>query len=303
LALPWNYDGERWAGAPDGIEQVGCIHTSQGLEFDWIGVLIGDDLQCKDGKIICDPAKRAGTDQSLKGWKGEFADANGDSAKQKVILDKVDSIIKSTYRVLLSRGRKGCYVWCRDIGLREYLKERLKLAKSQEAIGEEQKVINLIPDDDPRVKKAAFKTLLPVYSLKAAAGYFGNGVAVEKEGWAEVSGKLDAKMFVARVNGKSMEPNIPDGTYCVFRANPEGTREGKIVLAQYQGPADPETGGSFTVKFYHSEKKQEEDGTWRHQTIVLRPANKAFKPIELAAGNPESFKIVAEFVKKSMAED
>ena len=130
LELPWNYDGESWAGSIDGIEQVGCIHTSQGLEFDWMGVLIGDDLSYKDGKVICDSAKRAKTDQSLKGWKGEFKKAQGNPSKQKAILERVENIVKSTYRVLLSRGRKGCYVWCKDVALREYLKGRLALAKS-----------------------------------------------------------------------------------------------------------------------------------------------------------------------------
>jgi DUF2075 family protein len=131
LALPWNYDGESWAASKDGIEQVGCVHTSQGLEFDWMGVLIGDDLVWRDGGVQGDPSKRARTDKSLHGWKGELAAAKGDPAAQKAIVAKVDNIIKSTYRVLLSRGRKGCYVWCKDEGLREYFKMRLTLANSK----------------------------------------------------------------------------------------------------------------------------------------------------------------------------
>ncbi len=130
LALPWNYDGESWAASKDGIGQVGCIHTSQGLEFDWMGVLIGDDLSYKNEHVQGDPAKRAKTDASLKGWKKESKEAKGKPVVQQAILDRVDSIIKSTYRVLLSRGRKGCYVWCKDEALREYLKQRLLLAKS-----------------------------------------------------------------------------------------------------------------------------------------------------------------------------
>ncbi len=130
LALPWNYSGESWAASRDGIGQVGCVHTSQGLEFDWMGVLIGDDLVWRDGAVQGEPAKRARTDKSLHGWKGEFKAAEGDPAARKAIMAKVDNIIKSTYRVLLSRGRKGCYVWCKDEGLREYFKKRLALARS-----------------------------------------------------------------------------------------------------------------------------------------------------------------------------
>lgn len=128
LSLPWNYSGESWAASKDGIEQVGCIHTSQGLEFDWMGVLIGDDLYYKDGAVRSDPAKRARTDKSLHGWKGEFKAAKDDPAAQKAIMAKVDEIIKGTYRVLLSRGRRGCFVWCKDAALRDYLNTRLASA-------------------------------------------------------------------------------------------------------------------------------------------------------------------------------
>jgi len=75
-----------------------------------------------------EPAKRARTDKSLHGWKGELRAAKDDPAAQKAILAKVDEIIKGTYRVLLSRGRRGAYVWCKDAALREYLRGRLALA-------------------------------------------------------------------------------------------------------------------------------------------------------------------------------
>src|SRR5206468_1128066 len=101
-------------------------------------------------------------------------------------------------------------------------------------------------------------TLLPLYTLKAAAGYFGNGEAVEPEAWIDATGlgTLDDGMFVARAEGRSMEPAIHHDDFVVFRARPVGTREGKIVLAQYRGPADPDTGGSFAVKRYSSQKHE-----------------------------------------------
>jgi DUF2075 family protein len=132
LALPWNYYGENWASAKDGIDQVGCIHTIQGLEFDWLGVLIGDDLTCLDGKVLGRPERRAKTDKSLSGFKATLNAAKGDVAATADIHAKVQKIIKSTYRVLLSRGRKGTFVWCQDKGFAQYLKQRLVLAKSQQ---------------------------------------------------------------------------------------------------------------------------------------------------------------------------
>jgi type III restriction enzyme len=158
--------------------------------------------------------------------------------------------------------------------------------------------LRLIPLDDERVKREAFKTLLPLYTLEAAAGHFGRGEAVEPEGWVEAHGvgRLDNRMFVCRAVGHSMKPTIRDGDYLVFRAGPAGTRQGKIVLVQYRGPADPDTGGSFTVKRYSSEKEAEESTGWRHTRITLSPTNPSYSPIVLSAGDAEAVQVVAEFV-------
>jgi SOS-response transcriptional repressor LexA len=158
--------------------------------------------------------------------------------------------------------------------------------------------LRLISLDDERVKRQAFKTLLPLYTLKAAAGYFGRVEAVEPEAWVEADGvgRLDESMFVCRAVGRSMEPTIHDGDYLVFRAKPAGTRQGKIVLAQYRGPADPETGGSFTVKRYSSEKEIDEEGGWRHAKITLSPLNPAYSPIVLSARDADSVLVLAEFL-------
>ena len=140
--------------------------------------------------------------------------------------------------------------------------------------------------------------MLPLYSLKAAAGYFGHGEAVEPENWVEVQnlGRLDDKMFVARAVGRSMEPRIHDGDLCVFRANPVGSRNGKIVLAQYRGIADPETGGAYTVKKYQSEKTANGADEWRHTRIQLVPLNPDYRPIQLTPEAIEEFRVLAELV-------
>lgn len=156
----------------------------------------------------------------------------------------------------------------------------------------------LISIEDERVKREAFKTLLPLYTLKAAAGYFGNGEAVETEGWIETDGvgRLDHQMFVCRAVGRSMEPTIRDGDFLVMRAKPAGTREGKIVLAQYRGPADPDTGGAFTVKRYSSEKEADEEAGWRHTRVTLSPTNPEYSPIILSGRDAGTVEVVAEFL-------
>lgn len=158
--------------------------------------------------------------------------------------------------------------------------------------------MKLLAWDDPQARAAAFKRYLPVYSLKAAAGYFGRGEATEPLGWVDAGsvGSLDRDMFVVRAVGRSMLPRISDGDYAVFRANPAGTRQEKIVLAEYRGPADPETGGSYTIKKYSSVKIVAPDGQWRHKQIVLSPLNKEFEPIVLSPENENDFRIIGELV-------
>lgn len=107
----WNFsDTNIWAIDKDSFDQVGCIHTSQGLEFDYVGVIVGKDLVYRNGQVITDYTKRAATDQSLRGIRttGNYALA--------------DRIIRNTYKTLLSRGQKGCYVYCEDKELAEYFK-------------------------------------------------------------------------------------------------------------------------------------------------------------------------------------
>jgi SOS-response transcriptional repressor LexA len=95
-----------------------------------------------------------------------------------------------------------------------------------------------------------------------------------------------------------MEPQIYDGDYCVFRANPVGSRQGKMVLVQYRGPEDPATGGSFTVKRYSSKKVTEGENEWRHLEIRLEPLNPRFDPIVLIPESEDQVWIIAEFVSK-----
>lgn len=145
-----------------------------------------------------------------------------------------------------------------------------------------------------------FTTHLPMYTLQAAAGYFGGGHEVEAEGWIDVSkvagvGELDESMFVSQVLGRSMEPRIPDRSYCIFRRVGAGTRRGKIVLAQHRDIADPETGGSYTVKRYQSAKRTVDGEVVG--TIELQPLNREFEPIILTHGEDGEVAIIGELVQ------
>jgi SOS-response transcriptional repressor LexA len=149
--------------------------------------------------------------------------------------------------------------------------------------------------DNPPAR-ARFTTHVPVYDLTAAAGFWGPESVPEEIGWTEVPGvAVKPGMFVARVTGTSMEPLIPDGSWCLFRPCPAGSREGRIVLVQFASLGAGENGGRFTVKKYHSEKTVTADG-WRHECIQLLPVNKAFKPIMLEPEDAGDLMIVGEYV-------
>lgn len=121
FGISWNLKNtSTYAIDPGSVNEAGCIHTSQGLEFDYVGVIIGEDLRYENGCIITDFTKRAKTDSSLRGivslYKKEPAKA----------LKIADELIKNTYRTLMTRGMKGCYVYCCDKSLADYLRKRME---------------------------------------------------------------------------------------------------------------------------------------------------------------------------------
>lgn len=119
--MSWNLGNSNiWAIDKNSINQIGCIHTCQGLEFDYVGVIIGDDLRYENGHIVTDYTKRAKTDQSLKGINKIAKEEGLEKAKEIS-----DLIIKNTYRTLMTRGMKGCYIYCNDKNLANYFKNNI----------------------------------------------------------------------------------------------------------------------------------------------------------------------------------
>jgi DUF2075 family protein len=125
-ARRWNLteDGSLWIVAPESVSEVGCIHTCQGLEVQYIGVIIGPDLVMSQGRLTTVPEARDRHDKSIKGFKKDL------KIDRENALEKADRIIKNTYRTLLTRGMKGCYVYATDPELRSYLRERAERASA-----------------------------------------------------------------------------------------------------------------------------------------------------------------------------
>lgn len=305
----WNLakDGSLWIVAPNSVEEIGCIHTCQGLELDYVGVIVGDDFVIRNGEVVCQPEKRASSDKSIFGWKRLLTE-QPIAGKQQL-----DLLIKNTYRTLMTRGMKGCYIYCTDKETVRYFRSRIAeplVATPNVAINaalplehKAPSASNVIPF--PLVKRKdvrPFENAVPLIELKFAAGMFGNTQEFDADAvqWVELPDiyRPQPGMFVAQVVGESMNRRIPNGSWCLFRANPQGTRSGKVVVAQHRLISDPEFGGSFTIKLYSSEKEQTEVGEWRHLRVELSPdsTDVSFDPLVFGPESAGSVSIVAELI-------
>jgi SOS-response transcriptional repressor LexA len=139
-----------------------------------------------------------------------------------------------------------------------------------------------------------FRTHLPRYTLRAAAGKFLENQEIAEDGWVEAPAdlRLSTDMFVAQIDGHSMQPRIPDGALCVFRRGVEGSRQGRLVLVE-----DLETGGNnrYTVKRYSSEKAVSGDD-WRHTRVHLESLNPEYPSWDLDP-DEDKYRILAEFLR------
>jgi DUF2075 family protein len=121
FAMRWNLtdDGMLWILKPESVNEIGCIHTCQGLELDYVGVIIGRDILVKNGFLVAEPSGRASSDKTVHGFK-KLKKENPAAADETI-----NAIVKNTYRTLMTRGMKGCYVYAEDAEVREWLKEAM----------------------------------------------------------------------------------------------------------------------------------------------------------------------------------
>ncbi|MCB2216990.1 MAG: DUF2075 domain-containing protein [Desulfobulbaceae bacterium] len=299
----WNLetDGQAWIIKPDSVSEVGCIHTCQGLEVDYIGVIVGPDLVVRDGRVLTRPAERSRMDRSIHGWKKLVKnDPDGGAAR-------LDTIIKNTYRTLMTRGQKGCYVYFVDEETRRYFAERIQVTPVAMPVTEKpvakilEEAVPVLPFRRLRPEEARpYENCVPLYDLKVAAGCFSDEQQMDGCEWVELPDVFRPQkgLFVVQVVGESMNRRIPNGAWCLFRIASAGSRNGKIVLASHREIADTESSGHYTVKIYESTKENLADGTWRHKTIVLRPDSflPEYEPIVLKEHQAEELMIVGELV-------
>jgi SOS-response transcriptional repressor LexA len=187
--------------------------------------------------------------------------------------------------------------------LEETLSNFLRIGDRREVMVEDfERALGRLYREHVRSTVLGFITHLPRYSLAVAAGKFLENEEVpqesslEAESWLEAPPdlKLTRGMFIARIAGRSMEPLIPDGSLCVFRAGVTGSRQGRLVLVEALGRG---ANDRHTVKRYRSGKIQNPDGSWTHQRIRLEPLNPDFEAWDLDPADADNLRVIAEFVR------
>lgn len=275
FGMKWNLasDGNIWIIAPESVNEVGCIHTCQGLEVDYVGVIVGDDFVVRNGNIVTNPSKRAKTDASLKGYGKELM------IDPETTKNKADAIIKNTYRTLMTRGMKGCYVYFVDKETEEYFRDGLGNNSSR-------KKEEIIIKKDIVSPYTGALVNLPLYEsvgcgeLMVANSIPEETIPVRKD---YLSG--GSKYFVLRVTGDSMnKAGINDGdlVLCVKNYHPE---IGNKVVAL--------VGDDATIKEYHREGN----------AVILRPCstNPKHQPLKFTDNEEMSVQgvVVRVLLKKS----
>ena len=260
LGLQWNRTDKDWINSVDAFKEVGCIHTTQGYDLNYTGVIFGEEIRFNKriGRIEIDPAK--------------YFDQNG----KRGITNSEDlkSYIINIYKTIMYRGIMGTFIYACDRDLREYLASHISKFQPSNSV-------KLSSSE----KELPSLNSIPLYNLKAAAGSFSEPQSINQSGWVALpSGvKFSRDLFACMVLGESMNKRIPSGSICLFRRYQGGSRNGKIVLAEHSSIQDHDYGSCYTIKVYHSEKEMGEDGQWRHTTICLKPLsyNSEFTDIEV----------------------
>jgi DUF2075 family protein len=295
-AARWNLttDGSLWLISDKSVNEIGCVHTCQGLEVDYVGVIIGPDLIVREGKVLTDAGKRSRQDASIKGYKKNFKE---NPAQAKALADQ---IIKNTYRTLMTRGQKGCYIFCTDTETNKYFKSLITEAQNPVArskrVAYEGLKLRILKSQDV----IPYGNSVPIFDLDVAAGAFSQEQLPIDGDWVELPDHIRPRegMFVTRVVGESMNKRMPSGAWCLFMSNPGGTRNGKIVLVGHSSISDPDLGEGYTIKRYFSEKTLSDDGDVQNVRIVLRPESyeSSYQPIVVTGDDEGDFRVIGEFL-------
>jgi len=261
----WNRVDKDWISSESSFKEVGCIHTTQGYDLNYAGVIFGREISYNPDLERIEINTKNYFDRN-----GKAGISNPEVLKEYII---------NIYKTMMYRGIKGTYIYACDENLRRYFRkyipsfEKVKnlttVSQGNELHVEKEKPFKILPFD----KVQPFINSVPLYDIKVAAGNFSDLQQSPDVEWVEIPQPYQPSKdyFVCKVTGESMNKRIPNGSWCLFKEDSGGSREGKIVLVQHHKIHDLDFGSGYTIKSYHSEKEINEDGGWSHKSIVLKP--------------------------------
>jgi DUF2075 family protein/predicted GIY-YIG superfamily endonuclease len=275
VQLKWNGTSNDWINSDGAINEVGCIHTTQGYDLNYSGIIFGNEISFnpETKEIIVNEEK--------------YFDKNG---KQSIKDPKeLKSFILNIYKTIMLRGIKGTYIYVCDPLLKAHFESFVPKYSSDQVENKKLfKTDNIKP----------FENSIPLYNLKAAAGAFGELQKVEDVEWLNIPNRIkpSKELFACQVIGESMNKVIPNGALCLFRKYSGGSRNGQIVLVENTNMYDSDFGSCYTIKEYESKKYEDENG-WKHQSIILKPlsTDSSYEIIVLEEEDLSTFKVIGTF--------
>ncbi|MFD2744107.1 MULTISPECIES: DNA/RNA helicase domain-containing protein [Sphingobacterium] len=268
--LKWNSVTEDWVNSENAINEVGCIHTTQGYDLNYVGLIIGPEIDYDFE-----------TNQFVV-LKQNYKDKAGKSSiyDDVVLLDYLMNI----YKTIMLRGIRGTYVYVCNPNLRAYLSKYI------------QKFIKEHTSSTWKIQSEPGATTIPFYDLSVAAGSFSDKQLVDHAQYIDLPNKNRiSDSFACKVVGESMNKIIPNGSICLFRRYSGGSRNGLICLVECSEINDNDFGANYTIKEYSSKKSIDEDG-WKHEMIILKPLSfHAYEPILLHDDEMSDFKVIGVF--------
>jgi DUF2075 family protein/phage repressor protein C with HTH and peptisase S24 domain len=271
----WNRESIDWINSTTEVTEMGCIHTVQGYDLNYAAIIFGEEITYD---------KHIG---KIKVIKDNYHDSKGKQAIENEA-ELLEYIIK-IYKTMMYRGIRGSFIYACDKDLNEYFKKHIPLHKPKSQL----KFLS-----HKEVKP--YENAIPVLDIYAAAGGFSDmQISTEDFEWVELPMNVTVGKgyFVCQVWGESMNKKIPNGSWCLFKKDPGGTREGKIVLVEHYDIQDSDFGAGYTIKSYHSKKKITAD-SWSHESITLKPLSfdSTYENIILSESEMRELKVIGEFI-------
>ncbi len=273
LKFCWNKTDKDWISTKNSFQEIGCIHTTQGYDLNYVGVIFGNEI-CYNPEL-----------ERIEIISANYFDRNGKAGITDP--DHLKDYIINIYKNMMYRGIRGAYLYACDKSLRDYLKQYISFSKKPTQL----KILS--PED---VKP--YINCVPLYDISVAAGGFSDPQQDSNYEWIELPEPHKAKegYFVCKVVGESMNKVIPNGSWCLFKKDSGGSREGKIVLVEHLSIKDSDFGAGYTIKSYHSEKQISQDG-WSHKSIILKAISSSnYEDIVLNHHQESELKVVGIFV-------